>query len=104
MSKSYWQSVMVDGPRSQTSIKSWFGLMVDQGDVVTSADILCDKVTDREKKIRAFVTAANGSRFKFERTLGGKTFSIKRTCIARAPEITDTGRDGCAGRSPEPQE
>lgn len=77
MAKSYWQSASVDGPRSQESIKSWFGDFAE-GMTAYKAEILCDVETDQEKKIRAFMTDATGRRYQFERTLGNKTFSISR--------------------------
>lgn len=84
MSKSYWQAVNVRGGGPQEAVKSWFGIMADATDVVTDAAILCDKATDREKKIRATLTSEKGDRFKLERSLGGKTCSIKRTLLERA--------------------
>lgn len=96
MSKSYWQSVNVRGAGPQEAVKSWFGIMADETDVVNDADILCDKATDREKKIRAVLTNKEGDRFKLERTLGGKTFSIKRTFLEKAKERPADAGDGCA--------
>ena len=46
-----------------------------------SAEILCDKQTDREKKLRAVMVDADGVKHIATRTLGGKTFTIS---IAKA--------------------
>jgi len=45
------------------------------------AEILCDVETDREKKIRAFMTDEDGRNFQFERTLGRGRFSVSRKRI-----------------------
>jgi hypothetical protein len=78
MAKSYWQDVLVRTDRDKAVIKSWFGALCDDDMVPYEAAILCDIQTDAEKKIRAFMTDAQGRKFKFERTKGGKTFSISR--------------------------
>jgi len=82
-SKSYWMGACVDGKNSQEAVKSWFGSLAD-GLTAYKAEILCDVATDREKKIRAFMTDADNKHFRLERTLGGKTFSITRKPIASA--------------------
>lgn len=81
-SKSYWQSASVDSERSKDAVKSWFGTMCE-GMTPYKAEILCDIQTDREKKIRAFMTDTDSRRYQFERTLGGKTFSITRKPLAQ---------------------
>lgn len=78
--KSYWQSAHVGSDRAKESVKSWFGSMCE-GMTPYKAEILCDIATDREKKIRAFMTDANNKHYQFERTLGGKTFSVTRKPI-----------------------
>lgn len=78
--KSYWQEAYVGSDRAKDDVKSWFMPMAD-GMTPYKAEILCDIETDREKKIRAFMTDADGKRYQFERTRGGKTFSISRRCL-----------------------
>ena len=82
--KSYWQSAYVGDDRSKDAVKSWFAPMCD-GMTPYKAEILCDIETDREKKARAFMTDADNKRYQFERTLGGKTFSISRKCLGAQP-------------------
>ena len=72
--KSYWQSVSLEGERSQDAIRSWFAPLAD-GMVCDKAELLCDIETDREKKIRAFMTDPQGVKYKFVRTKG-RNFSI----------------------------
>jgi len=78
--KSYWQEAYVGGEKDKEAIKSWFGSTAE-GMTPYEAAILCDFETDREKKIRAYMTDGEGKKYRFERTLGRKTFSIKRTPI-----------------------
>jgi len=78
--KSYWQSAYIGNDSSKDAVKSWFAPMCD-GMTPYKAEILCDIETDREKKARAFMTDPDGKRYQFERTLGGKTFSITRKCL-----------------------
>lgn len=75
MTKSYWQrmSVRTDGDRQ--AVKSWFSPLCDDM-TPESAEVLCDKQTDREKKARAMMVDADGVKHIATRTLGGKTFSI----------------------------
>jgi len=73
--KSYWQSIFVGSERARDAVKSWFDPMCD-GMTPYKAEVLCDKATDREKKVRAFMTDAEGKRYQFERTRGGRRFSI----------------------------
>jgi hypothetical protein len=56
-------------------VKSWFQPLCEDM-TPYKAEILCDKETDREKKIRAFMTDPHGKKFKFERTKGGRNFSV----------------------------
>lgn len=82
--KSYWQEAYVGGEKSQDAIKSWFGSMAE-GMTVYKAEILTTIVDDREKKMRAFMTDKDDRHYQFERTLGGKTFSVTRKLLpARA--------------------
>ncbi|MDB5616045.1 hypothetical protein [Tardiphaga sp.] len=78
--KSYWQSAYIGNEKSQEAVRSWFGSMAD-GMTAYKAEILCDIATDREKKIRAFMTDTENKHYRFERTLGGKTFSISRKVL-----------------------
>jgi len=78
--KSYWQSASVNGEKSKEAVKSWFGPLCE--DLTPyKAEILCDIETDREKKIRAFMSDAEGKCYQLERTLGGRTFSVSRKRI-----------------------
>jgi hypothetical protein len=86
--KSYWQSAYIGNERSQEAIRSWFSPMAD-GLTANKAEILCDIETDREKKLRAFMTNAEGQHFQLERTLGGRTFSISKKRIAMPVTHTD---------------
>ena len=74
--KSYWQSVHVGDDRAREAVKSWFAPLCD-GMTPFKAEILCDIETDREKKIRAFMTDAAGAKFVFVRTQGRK-YSVSR--------------------------
>jgi len=77
--KSYWQSVHVGTDWAKASCKSWFTPLCD-GMTPYKAEILCDIETDREKKIRAFMTDAEGGKWMFVRTMGQR-FSITRKPI-----------------------
>ncbi|BEV44376.1 hypothetical protein [Afipia carboxidovorans] len=81
MAESYWQEVYIGSPGAQENVKSWFAPMCD-GMTLYKAELLCDIETDREKKIRAFMTDPDGRNYQFERTRGGKKFSITRKLIA----------------------
>lgn len=72
--KSYWQEMSVQSDRDRTAIKSWFGVMAE-GMTPYKAEVLCDIETDREKKIRAFMTDSANVHYQFERTKG-RNFSI----------------------------
>ena len=74
-SKSYWQGAYIDSDRAKDAVKSWFAPMCE-GMTPYRAEILCDMVTDREKKLRAFMIDAENKHYKLERTCGGKTFSV----------------------------
>lgn len=77
--KSYWQSAYVGSDRAKDAVRSWF-MPLCEGMTPYKAEILCDIETDREKKIRAFMTDGRGAKFKFERTRG-RTFSISKKLI-----------------------
>lgn len=79
--KSYWQAAYIGDEGAKESVKSWFGQLCE-GLTPYKAEILCDVTTDREKKIRAFMTDSDNKRYQLERTLGGKTFSVSRKRIA----------------------
>ncbi len=73
--KSYWLPMLVSSDRQKSACKSWFSPIAD--DLTPyRADVLCDLATDREKKVRAFMTDADGKHFHLERTRGGRTFSV----------------------------
>ena len=48
------------------------------------AEILCDTETDREKKLRAFMTNAEGEKYKLERTLGKNNYTISAKRVVPA--------------------
>jgi hypothetical protein len=75
MSKSYWVVVTTRTDRQQQAMLSWFNGMCD-GMKIESAEVLCDKETDREKKIKAVVVDTDGRRHVATRTLGGKTYTV----------------------------
>jgi hypothetical protein len=75
--KSYWQAAYIGSDDAKAIVKSWFAPMCE-GMVPYKADILCDVETDKEKKLRAFMTDDKNNHFKFERTRGANTFSISR--------------------------
>lgn len=79
--KSYWQEAYLGNASSKAAVKSWFGELCE-GMIPYKAEILCDVETDREKKIRAFMTDADGKNYQFERTLGRRTFSVSRKCLS----------------------
>lgn len=74
MAKSYWQGMVCDGPRSHEAIKSWLSPMCDDM-IPLKAEILCDVVTDKEKKLRVLMQNKDGKKLWAIRTFG-KTFSI----------------------------
>lgn len=84
MAKSYWQNVYIDSDSAKDAVKSWFAPMCDEM-TPYKAELLCDIETDREKKIRAFMTDVDGKKYQFERTRGGKTFSISRKPLTTEP-------------------
>lgn len=75
--KTYWQAMFVDSDNAKEAVKSWFAPMCE-GMTPYKAEVLCDAKTDNEKKVRAFMVDDEGKHYKFERTRGGKTFSISR--------------------------
>ncbi len=74
MKKSYWQSMSTHDARSQDAIRAWMNGLAD-GMTCTKCEVLCDIETDREKKLRAFMTDPRGVKYVFVRTLG-KTWTI----------------------------
>lgn len=87
--KSYWQSVYLGNDGSKEACKSWF-MPLCEGMTPYKAEILCDIATDREKKIRAFMTDAAGERFVFERTRG-RNFSISMKPCAESATANNKG-------------
>jgi len=75
--RSYWQSLSLESEDAKVVCKSWFAPMCE-GMTPYKAEILFDVTTDKEKKLRAFMIDGDNKHYKFERTLGGKTFSISR--------------------------
>ena len=79
--KSYWQEAYIGNANSKAAVKSWFGALCE-GMIPYKAEILCDFETDREKKIRVFMTDDKGVNYQFERTLGRKIFSVSRRPVS----------------------
>lgn len=79
--KSYWQAMSLSSDGDKEAAKSWFSMLCDDDMTPYKAEILCDIETDREKKLRVFMTDAAGKRYQFERTRGPKTFSITKKPI-----------------------
>lgn len=61
MSKSYWQKMSVRTAGDQKAIKSYFHGFCDDM-TVESAEVLCDKETDCEKKLRAVMVDVDGTK------------------------------------------
>lgn len=80
-SKSYWQEAYLGSENAKEAVKSWFGDL-SNGLTPYKAEILCDVATDREKKIRAFMTDVENKCYQLERSLGGRTFTVSRKMIA----------------------
>lgn len=80
-SKSYWLEAYIGSDRAKDDVKTWFYPLCD-GMTPYKAEILCDIETDREKKIRAFMTDTDGKHYRFERTRGGRKFSISKRALA----------------------
>lgn len=74
MSKSYWQEMSVRSDADRQAIKNWFAPICNDM-TPESAEVLCDKATDREKKARAVMIDADGVKHIATRSLG-KTFYI----------------------------
>lgn len=91
MAKSYWQETYIGSANSKAAVKSWFGGLCE-GMIPYKAEILCDSETDREKKMRAFMTDEEGRNFQFERTLGRKTFSITRKPLGAVSGSGERGK------------
>lgn len=81
--KSYWQSMVCETDSHKAAIKSWFGFCAD-GLTPEGADVLCDKETDREKKVRAIMVDASGVKFRLTRTMG-RNFTIKSERLGAQP-------------------
>jgi hypothetical protein len=93
-SKSYWQEAYTGSDNAKDAVKSWFGYLAD-GMTVEKAELLLDSETDREKKIRAFMTNAQGQRYQFERTLGGRKYKVSMKpvpCVAPSPQDSEAGK------------
>ena len=74
MSKSCWQSVYLGSDNAKRAVASWF-MPLAEGMTPYKAEILCDIETDDEKKIRAFMSNADGKKYRFIRTKG-RNFSV----------------------------
>lgn len=74
MSKSYWQTMSVRTDADRRAVKAWFAPVCNDM-TPESAEVLCDKATDREKKARAVMVDADGVKHIATRSLG-KTFYI----------------------------
>ncbi len=81
MSKSYWQSMRIHTDGDKRAVKNWFAPVCNDM-TPESAEILCDKQTDREKKLRAVMVDADGVKHIATRTLGGRTFTVTLKKVA----------------------
>lgn len=79
--KSYWQAMSLSSDGDKQACKSWFSMLCDDDMTPYKAEVLCDIETDREKKLRVFMTDAAGKRFQFERTCGAKNFSMTKKAL-----------------------
>lgn len=77
--KTYWQNVSLHTDRDKEVCKSWFSPLCE-GMTPNKVEVLCDIETDREKKLRAFMTDAEGKQYQLERTRGA-------TCSISIQEI-----------------
>lgn len=66
--KTYWQRVVCDD-RSAPMILQWFSPLCDEM-TPTKAEVLCDIVTDKERKFRVFLTDKDGKKKVATRTFG----------------------------------
>jgi len=81
--KSYWMGISLSSQKSKEACKSWFAPLADEM-TPYKAEILCDTETDREKKLRAFMTNAEGEKYKLERTLGKNNYTISAKRVVPA--------------------
>lgn len=81
--KSYWQKIYLGSDNAKAAVCSWLSPMSD-GMTPYDAEVLCDIATDREKKLRVFMTDKDGTRFQFERTRGGRNFSVSMKPLGKA--------------------
>lgn len=88
--KSYWQAMSLYSDGDKAAAKSWFSPLCDDDMTPYKAEILCDVETDREKKLRVFMTDGAGKRFEFVRTNGAKNFSIAKKPLDNKVSIPST--------------
>lgn len=81
--KTYWQSCACYSEHSKDAIKTWFAPLSDDM-TPYKADILCEVETDRERRLRAYMTDPAGKKYLFTRTRGKRTFSITMRPITEA--------------------
>ena len=91
--RSYWQSCVSDTQRAKEAIASWFTPMSD-GMTPYKAEVLCDVETDTEKKLRAFMTDAEGQHFVLTRTRRKRDTVIAMKRIEPAYERAGEGERG----------
>lgn len=65
--KSYWQSVVCQTASDHDAIRKWFPFLCEDM-TPYQCDVLCDVETDREKKLRAYMTDKSGKRWYLSRT------------------------------------
>jgi hypothetical protein len=92
--KSYWQAMGLSTLSDKQAAKSWFEPLCDDDMIPYKAEILLDVETDREKKLRVFMTDAAGRNYRFERTRGQKNFSITKTPLDANSAVTSHQRSG----------
>lgn len=73
--KSYWQSMSLRFDESKDACRAWFAPLAD--DLTPyKAEVLCDVETDREKKLRAFMTNERGEHYMLTRSRGTRNTVI----------------------------
>jgi len=73
--KSYWTGVSLHSEASKDALRSWFTPLADDMEPY-KGEILCDVDTDREKKLRAFMTDKDGKHYQFTRTRGYGRYTV----------------------------
>lgn len=67
--------VACDTPSQKSAIRSWFSPFCDDMEP-ESAEVLCDRDTDREKKLRAIMIDRDGGKRVATRTAGKRNTTV----------------------------